>query len=544
MKNAVVLCPELKTIPYNFEEYHETAATMYNIVARYSRVIQAVSCDECFVDITNCVNKSNLTPCQIATLIVSEIFAKTKCSASVGVSTNMLLCRLATKSAKPNGIFSIGSENQRVLFKHLDTLNVMDLPGVGFSSRSQLQSIGVGTIADLRLRELVELKSVLGGKTGEMLYNYSRGIDNRELNSVIKRKSVSAEINYGIRLSKMDQVYSFVGELICEVHRRLLECEMVTKSICLKLRIRAQDQPKETKKFMGCGICDTVNKSKNLLSYSNNLDLLKREVSQILKNIKFDPSDLRGVGITLNKLADESNTVSPSKFRDISKMFSRSRNSNVNCKKELKYPPTAGGNSAAAINVSEAVKKLKLCQVGSMKTHQPETEYHCNKNENVSNLRRNSTLWSKAAQTSGVYVSPNENNEPGPSECRLPTIDLDDLNDYLLDSDDNGPSVAITSKVKRSPDVNTRLMQNQRAKWRRKTQIQNQITIRYVAPEVKKSVWNRSEPAKNKKFASNIDDNKYEEQFPCFGDASNIDEACKLLYDWITEPNSGLSFQH
>ena len=545
MKHAILLCPDLKTIQYNFEEYHQTAVAMYNIVAKFSTTIQAVSCDECFVDITFCVKKSGLSPCEISMLISSEIFEKTKCHASVGISTNMLLCRLATKSAKPNGLFSIDSENQSNLYKHLDSLNVMDLPGVGFSCRSQLESLGIETVADLRYRELPELKSVLGAKTGEMLFNYSRGVDNRELNSVIKRKSVSSEINYGIRLNTMEEVVLFVEELTNEVHRRLLECEMVTKNICLKLRIRSADQPKETKKFLGCGICDTINKSKNLLSFTNNVDLLKREIAQILKVTKFEPSDLRGVGIAFNKLADETSNSSPSKFRDIAQMFSKSNKASMKCQRALSYSSKTNNinpsnskqlsTTDASKNIANVVNKLKN-QV------EPNT-----KNDKLI-LRNDGTLWSKAAQKSGIYISPTEETDNDPCGSNLPTVPTTTgyqvlaEKDTIADSDEELHLESVEQK-KKSPNVNMRLMQNQRSKFRSKLSKDVSKVVHYVAPENKRSVWNDNANKKSKvrniHLRKDENEQRLERCFPSFGGASNIDEACQLLYCWISDEQSG-----
>lgn len=64
--------------------------------------VQAVSCDEAFLDVTD-----QGDPCKIASIIRSQIFEATRCTASAGVSGNMLLARLATRKAKPNGQYYI-----------------------------------------------------------------------------------------------------------------------------------------------------------------------------------------------------------------------------------------------------------------------------------------------------------------------------------------------------------------------------------------------------------------------------------------------------
>ncbi len=80
---------------------------------------------------------------------------------------------------------------------------VKDLPGVGWSLGHKLQTLGVETCADLQKFSSQALQREFGPKTGLQLYQYCRGIDDRTLKTERERKSVSAEINYGIRFTKV-----------------------------------------------------------------------------------------------------------------------------------------------------------------------------------------------------------------------------------------------------------------------------------------------------------------------------------------------------
>ena len=78
-----------------------------------------------------------------------------------------------------------------------------DLPGVGWSLRDKLRTLGVETCSDLQKLSCQVLQGEFGAKTGVVLYQSSRGIDHRTLKTQRERKSVSAEINYGIRFTKV-----------------------------------------------------------------------------------------------------------------------------------------------------------------------------------------------------------------------------------------------------------------------------------------------------------------------------------------------------
>ena len=75
------------------------------------------------------------------------------------------------------------------------------LKGVGWSISKKLETLGATDCGQLYKINLGTLQKEFGPKTGQSLYNYARGIDSREIKVEKERKSVSAEINYGIRFT-------------------------------------------------------------------------------------------------------------------------------------------------------------------------------------------------------------------------------------------------------------------------------------------------------------------------------------------------------
>jgi DNA repair protein REV1 len=200
------LCPELATIPYDFDAYKRISETFYRILISHGDDIQAVSVDEAFVDVSSKVPAGS-DPSSILALadqVRSEIFESTSCNASIGSSYNMLLARLATRKAKPASSYHL-SPNDVAAF--LAPLEVDDLPNIGHSTEQKLHEVlGVTTVSELLAIPKERLKSVFGPQQGETYYNQARGIDARPLASAPPRKSVSVEINYGIRFDNDSQV--------------------------------------------------------------------------------------------------------------------------------------------------------------------------------------------------------------------------------------------------------------------------------------------------------------------------------------------------
>ena len=105
------ICPDLKIIPYDFEGYQSVAQTLYDTVSQYTLDIQAVSCDEMIVDLTSLFNSiASFDEIDFGEQLRREIYEATLCTASIGMGPNILLAKIATKSAKPNGIFKISGK--------------------------------------------------------------------------------------------------------------------------------------------------------------------------------------------------------------------------------------------------------------------------------------------------------------------------------------------------------------------------------------------------------------------------------------------------
>ncbi|XP_078589278.1 DNA repair protein REV1-like isoform X2 [Branchiostoma floridae x Branchiostoma japonicum] len=309
MGPALKLCPDLKTIPYDFEGYKEVAQEMYSILASYTHEIEAVSCDEAFVDVTDILADTGATPDDLAMVLRQEILEKTQCPASVGLASSVLLARMATKRAKPNGQFYLPPED---VLDFVSPQTVRELPGVGRSLESRLKIMGVVTCGDLQKVTLPTLQREFGPKTGQALYRSCRGQDDRQLKVERERKSVSAEINYGIRFTKDTEAENFMYNLAEEVQRRLQKAGLKGKTVTLKVMARKADAPVEPSKFMGHGICDSLSKSSTLGLATDDPKVIGKEAWNILCQMKLLPSDLRGLGIQITRLVSASGASSSS----------------------------------------------------------------------------------------------------------------------------------------------------------------------------------------------------------------------------------------
>ncbi|PSC71461.1 DNA repair REV1 [Micractinium conductrix] len=297
ISQAKELCPHLVVVPYMFEQYETVSEKAYRILLRHTSCLQPLSCDEAFMDVTGLGD-----PQQIAAAMRAEIFAATGCTASAGIAPNLLLARIASGRAKPNGQLAVAAGEEARSF--LQGLPVDDLPGVGWSTRQQLAAKGIATVADLQVRSRAFLQGLLGPKQGAMLWDFAAGIDKRQVEPVRARKSVGAECNYALRFQDLEDAHKVLNDLAAEVQERLRRAGVRGRTITLKLMKRKAGVG-EPLKFMGHGICDNLSRSVTLARYTDAAADISRECRAVLAVLRVPPQDIRGMGIQVTRLDNE-----------------------------------------------------------------------------------------------------------------------------------------------------------------------------------------------------------------------------------------------
>ncbi|KAI2466611.1 impB/mucB/samB family protein [Annulohypoxylon bovei var. microspora] len=315
MKQARELCPELKVLPYDFPAYEEASKSFYECILEVGGIVQSVSIDEALVDITSVVLsavgsdgsgvdegsiwREQEKADQMALALRDQVKGKTGCAVSVGIGGNILLAKVALRKAKPAGQYQIKPEE---ILDFLGELKVDSLPGVAYSIAGKLEEIGVKYVSDVRQTSKERLINTLGPKTGEKLWEYARGIDRTEVGEQPIRKSVSAEVNWGIRFISQEEAEEFVFNLCKELEKRLLNEQVKGKQLTMKIMRRSFDAPLDPPKHLGHGKCDTFNKSVMFGVATHDYKVLGKEAVSILRSYKFTPGDLRGLGVQLTKL--------------------------------------------------------------------------------------------------------------------------------------------------------------------------------------------------------------------------------------------------
>lgn len=216
MAQAVKLCPHLKVIPGRHQVYKEVSHQIHQIFARYTDMIESVSLDEAYLDVTNCTRLHGS-----ATLIAQEIRQKIatelNLTASAGIAPLKFLAKIASDINKPNGQYVIAPNEVKSFIANLP---LKKIPGVGKVTEKRLADLGLFYCRDIVTYDLSKLLNQFG-KFGSTLFERCNGIDEHEVNSDRQRKSVGVECTIAQDLYAWEECLPFFDSLYDELETRL-----------------------------------------------------------------------------------------------------------------------------------------------------------------------------------------------------------------------------------------------------------------------------------------------------------------------------------
>jgi DNA polymerase-4 len=224
------LCPNAIFVPPDFVRYKAASKQMREIFQRYTDLIEPLSLDEAYLDVTQ--PKLDLgSATAIAQRIREQIRAEIHLVASAGVAPNKLLAKIASDWRKPDGLFVIRPSQVE---SFLTPLPVGKIHGVGKVMQAKLTALGISTVGDLRLRELMELEQRFG-RFGRRLYECARGIDNRVVQPNQRVKSISSEDTFAIDVPLTD-LEDAIRRLAEKTWTATRKTNRVGRTVVLKLK--------------------------------------------------------------------------------------------------------------------------------------------------------------------------------------------------------------------------------------------------------------------------------------------------------------------
>ena len=237
---AKKLCKHIILVKPRFNRYKEISSIIKNIYHDYTDIIEPLSLDEAFLDVT--VNKKKI---KIAENIAREIRRKIKrnigLTASAGISMNKFLAKVATEINKPNGQKTIHPSQ---VDKFIDSLQIERFFGVGKVTAANMRKLNIHTGKDLKNHNLEFLKQHFG-KSGEYFYRIAHNLYDNPVNPNRVRKSIGAERTFFDDIRNDSFIVDKLNIIATKLEERIKKSKVKGKTITVK--IKYNDFTKETR---------------------------------------------------------------------------------------------------------------------------------------------------------------------------------------------------------------------------------------------------------------------------------------------------------
>jgi DNA polymerase-4 len=279
-KKALELCPDVIFVRPRFEVYKAVSIQIRNIFERYTDLIEPLSLDEAFLDVTE--DKQQIgSAIDIAKAIKQAIRTELQLTASAGVSINKFIAKIASDMNKPDGLTFVGPSK---IQSFIDGLGVEKFFGVGKVTAEKMNRMGLHTGADLKKLSESELVKHFG-KAGKFYYNIVRGIDERRVQPHRETKSISAEDTFPYDLKELDEMFEAIDILSQIVYERVRRHGLKSRTITLKIKFHDFKQ---------------ITRSQSLPQAFADLETIRKTGRKLLESIDLEEKKIRllGVGVS------------------------------------------------------------------------------------------------------------------------------------------------------------------------------------------------------------------------------------------------------
>lgn len=230
-KKAQQLCPEAIFVFPRFAAYKEVSGQVREIFSRYTDLIEPLSLDEAFLDVTE--DKQNIgSAIEIAARIKQAIKDELQLTASAGVSVNKFVAKIASDMNKPDGLKFIGPS---AIPAFMEALPVEKFFGVGKVTAEKMKKMRLYTGADLKQLSREDLLKHFG-KPGGFYYDIVRGIDDRPVQPNRETKSLAAEDTFPYDLTSAEEMAPELDKISVIVSNRLQKYQLAGRTITLKIK--------------------------------------------------------------------------------------------------------------------------------------------------------------------------------------------------------------------------------------------------------------------------------------------------------------------
>jgi DNA polymerase-4 len=301
LTKALMLVPEGNFIRHTKGLYSDYSKRVRLIMKKYTPLIQPLSIDEAFLDVTGVLHEHNNDYLLLANKIKDEIKNTLDITCSIGIATNKVCAKIASKINKPNGITVVPFLNER---EFLGKLPIKAIPGAGKSTQERLKKYGINLIEDLLKFDKSFYEHEIGIHTSFLL-----NVANGKGSDIVKenedeRKSLSKENTFFNDTLDRKFLFSELYYLMERCCEKLRATSMKARTITVK--VKYFDFKVNQKSFTGS-------------KYSNLEDDFYKDAIELMDMMLANKKKIRLLGVKFSEFITGDDSMQENLFQDIDK---------------------------------------------------------------------------------------------------------------------------------------------------------------------------------------------------------------------------------
>lgn len=226
------LCPEAVCAVPDFDSYSEVSAGIMAVLESFTARVEYASIDEAYLELTG--SERTLGPAvTVGQQLRAIVHDEQQIACSVGIGPNRLVAKMASNSAKPDGLLEVSPE---AVIGFLHPQPVADLFGVGASTAARLRPMGVRTIGDLAGLPRSDLQREFGLRAGALLHEAAWGRDHTRVVARPGERGVGCQETFGRDLSSDREIVAELLRVVVKVASRMRAAGVLGRTLTLKLR--------------------------------------------------------------------------------------------------------------------------------------------------------------------------------------------------------------------------------------------------------------------------------------------------------------------
>lgn len=229
---ALKLCPALEVVAPSHDRYADVSTDVFSIFRSFTPLVEGLSLDEAFLDVRG-LRRHYPSPVAVGEEVRHRLRTELGLPASVGIAAVKFVAKLASETAKPDGLKHVTVEDQAGF---ISALPASALWGVGPATLAALARLGVETVGDVAALPESSLVNALGPTTGRHLHELAHGIDPRPVISDVAAKSVSVEETFDRDLESREVVETALLAHAQRLSGRLRRSGLRCRTVTLKVR--------------------------------------------------------------------------------------------------------------------------------------------------------------------------------------------------------------------------------------------------------------------------------------------------------------------